>query len=312
MPAVRVQALAKVNLGLRILYRRPDGYHELRTIFQTISLADRLRVEYRRRASGGVELTANRPELAGPDNLAARAATVLLEATGARGQVRIHLEKRIPIGAGLGGGSSDAAAVLRSLASLLRTPPPRALLFRLAAQLGSDVAFFLLGGTAVGLGRGEEVYPLPDVPRRWMVVAAPAVAISTAEAYQRLSPHLTSHPWEDKINSFCSSACAPELCGLERGLAQGFSQVPGNDFEEVVFRMHPELERLKARLAGWGARPALLSGSGSAVFGLFSDRRQALRARDSLDLDEGSCFLAQTIGRKSFDAKWRRWLARSG
>jgi 4-diphosphocytidyl-2-C-methyl-D-erythritol kinase len=288
----RVQALAKVNLGLYVLYRRPDHFHEIRTVFQTISLADKLEIEYRRGKGPAVELECGRPDLAGPDNLAARAARRLLDATGDRARVRIRLEKRIPVGAGLGGGSSDAAAVLLALAARLRPRPEQELLLRLAAELGSDVPFFLHGGRAVGVGRGAEIYPLPDLPRRTMLVVAPSLPVSTAEAYRRLSPHLTSVPGEDKIYRLGSST---------------FEDLE-NDFERVVFQMHPELQTLKARLAALGARPALLCGSGSALFGVFRDRRQAIRARDSDELAEVSRFVASTVSRAAYRARWRHWM----
>jgi 4-diphosphocytidyl-2-C-methyl-D-erythritol kinase len=229
MPGVAVQALAKVNLGLRVLYRRPDGYHELRTVFQTISLADRIEVRYRRAGERRVELTCSRAELEGADNLAARAAARLLEATGSGGEVHIHLEKRIPIGAGLGGGSSDAAAALCALASMLRPQPERRLLLRLAGELGSDVPFFLLGGRALGLGRGSELYPLPDGPQRWVLVVAPPFAVSTAEAYRRLNPDLTSGGRDDKIDRFSS-----DICASEQGLEAEWTAGAENDFEDVV------------------------------------------------------------------------------
>jgi len=297
MPTVRVEASAKVNLGLYVLYRRPDQFHELRTVFQTISLSDRIGVEYRRSGGPAVELGCTRADLAGPDNLAARAARRLLEATGDRGRVRIQLEKRIPVGAGLGGGSSDAAAVLQALAHFLRPRPDRGLLLRLAAELGSDVPFFLVGGRAVGLGRGTEVYPLPDDRTRWLVILAPSMAVSTADAYWRLGPHLTSEPWEDKIYRLCS-----RICVFEPG------EILENDFEKVVFQAHPELETRKALLVALGARPALLCGSGSALFGVFRDRRQALRARDSLEVGDGSRFVVSTVTRKSYRARWQKWL----
>jgi 4-diphosphocytidyl-2-C-methyl-D-erythritol kinase len=289
----RVQALAKVNLGLYVLYRRPDDFHELRTVYQTISLADKLEIDYRRGRGPAVELECDRPELARPENLAARAARRLLDATGDRGCVRIRLEKRIPVGAGLGGGSSDAAAVLLALAARLRPRPEQRLLLGLAAELGSDVPFFLLGGRAVGVGRGTEIYPLPDLPRRWMLVVAPSLPVSTAEAYRRLSPHLTSASREDKIYRLGSST-------FEAGLE--------NDFERVVFQMHPELQTLKTRLMAVGARPALLCGSGSALFGVFRDRREAVRARDSEELAAGSCFVASTVSRAAYRARWRQWM----
>jgi 4-diphosphocytidyl-2-C-methyl-D-erythritol kinase len=296
--SVVVHAFAKVNFGLRVLYRRPDKFHELRTVFQTVSLADRIEIEYGRGGRSEVELTCNRPELAGPENLAARAARVLLDTAGRRARVRIRLEKRIPAGAGLGGGSSDAAAVLMALAGLLPKPPAWEVLLRLAAELGSDVPFFLLGGRALGVGRGAEIYPLPDLPAQWLLIAAPGLHVSTAEAYRRLSRRLTKTRWEDKIDRFCSTIC---MAG----------QGPENDFESVVFRMHPELERLKARLVDLGACPALLCGSGSALFGGFTDRRQALRARESLALEGGECFVVRTVGRAGYRAFWRKWMSRT-
>ena len=305
MPTAAVEALAKVNLGLYVLYRRPDQYHELRTVFQTISLADRLQIEYRRGGGPHAELTCTAPELAGPDNLALRAALQLLEATGDRGRVRIHLDKRIPVGAGLGGGSSDAAAVLLALARLVRRRPEPATLLRLAASLGSDVPFFLIGGRAAAIGRGTELFPLPNVPRTWLVVAAPAIPVSTAEAYRRLAPHLTSRPVEDRIY-FGSRGCV-----FEPRQVHAFDSLE-NDFEAVVFRMHPELETLKARLAALGARPALLCGSGSAVFGVFRDRRQAVRARECLDVPGGRCYVAGTVSGAAYRARWQRWWKRAG
>ena len=303
MPTLEFEALAKVNLGLHVLYRRPDGFHELRTVFQTISLADRLRLDYRPRGGPSVELDCERADLAGPTNLAARAAARLLEATGSRAQVRIHLEKRIPAGAGLGGGSSDAAAVLQALGSLLRPRPDPGQLRRLAAELGSDVPFFLVGGRALGLGRGHEIYPLPDESRGWLLVVAPPTPVSTAEAYRLLGPALTIEPWEDKIDRLCSRVCA-----LGRGQAGAFVAGWENDFEPVVFRLHPQLGKLQARLEALGARPALLCGSGSALFGGFTERRQALRARDSLDPEDGHRFVVRTVSRREYRARWRRWL----
>jgi 4-diphosphocytidyl-2-C-methyl-D-erythritol kinase len=308
MAALRMQALAKVNLGLYILYRRPDNFHELRTVFQTISLADSIELDYRRSGEIAVDLTCDQPDLAGPDNLASRAAVKLLEVVGTGGRVRLHLKKNIPVGAGLGGGSSDAAAVLLALASRLRPRPQPQVLLRTARELGSDVPFFLIGGRALGIGRGAEIYPLADIPARWLVVAAPALPISTAEAYRAWSPALTSSSWEDKIDRFCSTVCADERRLAGRGGPRGFPVSLENDFESVVFQRYPELQKLKARLERLGARPALLCGSGSAVFGMFAGRRQALHARDSLDLEDGRCFVVQTVSRAGYRTRWRKWL----
>ena len=178
-------APAKINLGLRVLNRRSDGYHELRTIFQTISLADHLTVGYDPRGDGEVELDCDDISLSTKDNLAVRAAESLLRAGAWRGRVAIELKKRIPAGAGLGGGSSDAAAVLLALGRLLKPRPHTAMLAEVAAELGSDVPFFLHGGTAVGLGRGEEVYPLPDQPRRRLVLVTPEIFVSSDRSLSR-------------------------------------------------------------------------------------------------------------------------------
>jgi 4-diphosphocytidyl-2-C-methyl-D-erythritol kinase len=187
-----------------------------------------------------------------------------------RGRVSIRLAKRIPMGAGLGGGSSDAAAVLLALPVLAGRVIPLARLCELGAALGSDVPFFLLGGTAVGIGRGTELFPLPDVPRRSGLLVAPAVHVSTAEAYRRLSPRLTVELQESTILSFQSLV-------WDRGVPED----PCNVFEAVVFEQHGQLAELKRRLVRAGASPVLMSGSGSAIFGLFRGRAAA---RDALEV----------------------------
>ena len=183
----QVRALAKINLDLRVLARRPDGYHELRTIFQTISLADTLDISFTpaRRTSIVID-----DALRIPGNLAERAASLVMETLRASGKVEIRLVKRIPLGAGLGGGSSDAAAVLLALPVLAGRRPDLAVLCEMGEQLGSDVPFFLLGGTAVGIGRGSELFPLPDRPSPPGLLVTPGVHVSTAHAYERLSGRL--------------------------------------------------------------------------------------------------------------------------
>src|SRR5580704_7014671 len=184
-----VPAYAKLNLGLRVLYRRSDGYHEIRTVFQTISLADRLDISYTPARTLRIEVKGT-PEI--PDNLVERAARLIMEAFSIQGHVLFNLKKNIPAGAGLGGGSSDAAAVLLALPALAKKTIPADRLQMLAMQLGSDVPFFLYGGTALGLGRGEELYPLPDLPAARGLLVVPPIHSSTAEAYRDLSPGLTS------------------------------------------------------------------------------------------------------------------------
>jgi 4-diphosphocytidyl-2-C-methyl-D-erythritol kinase len=298
-------APAKINLGLRVLERRDDGYHELRTILQTISLADRLSVGYDSRAAGGVELECNDPHLAGPDNLAARAARGLLERGNWPGSVRIRLEKRIRAGSGLGGGSSDAAAVLLALRRLLNPAPPAAMLHQVAAGLGSDVPFFLVGGAAVGVGRGEEVYPLPDPRReRSLLLLVPSFAISTAEAYGELSRNratgLTPAERRHIISGFCSAISVP-VCGDARNATGLLS----NDFEAAVFPRFPQLSEWKDRLVNAGAALAMLSGSGSALYGIFADRRHAAAARRQFFEDfAGEALVVREMSRKSYGVLW--------
>ena len=193
--SARLRAYAKLNLGLRVLYKRPDGYHELRTVFQTISLADILNVSFSRTSKTRIEIEGT-PEI--PDNLVEQAARLALEAMQIHGDVRLKLKKNIPSGAGLGGGSSDAAAVLLALPVLAGKTIPDERLITIASQLGSDVPFFLYGGTALGLGRGEELYPLPSHRVPHALLIAPHVHSSTSEAYRDLSARLTTIPLQNK------------------------------------------------------------------------------------------------------------------
>lgn len=264
----RLLAFAKINLDLRVLCRRADTYHELRTIFQTISLADRIGISFTPSRKTAIRVSGR---VAIPDNLMVRAAGACLDAMRITGEVEFTLDKRIPMGAGLGGGSSDAAAVLIALPVLAGKIPALPVLMQVAAELGSDVPFFLLGGTAVAIGRGTELYPLPDGPPHAGVVVAPEVHVSTAEAYRLLSAELTSKSQQNKIVSFQSQA-------WQRSAYGGVPTSGENDFESVVFRQHPVLKSIKRRLEKLGAQPALMSGSGSAIFGLFEGSEQVRRA----------------------------------
>jgi len=288
----RVRALAKVNLDLRVLGPRPDGYHEIRTIFQTISLADVIDIRFTRarrsaiRIAGDVEI---------PDNLMAKATALALEELGVTARVEFDLHKRIPMGAGLGGGSSDAAAVLLALPVLAGRPVELARLMELGAALGSDVPFFLLGGAAAALGRGTELYPLPDGPARRGLLIAPGVHVSTAAAYRALGPRLTTESQQNKIVSFQSLAWGS--VARRAGV---------NDFETVVFEQFPQLAGLKQRLRELGAQPAMMSGSGSAIFGLFDTREQVDRARKSIHAEK--VFRISLVSRARYRGLWRRAL----
>ncbi len=276
--SARVRAHAKLNLDLRIPHKRPDGYHELRTIYHTISLADTIDLAFTPSRRTTVEVE-SRPEI--PDNLVKRAARLVVNALRVRGRVTIRLIKRIPMGAGLGGGSSDAAAILLALPVLAGKLAPAGLLLGLAAELGSDVPFFLVGGAAVGLGRGTEVYPLPELPPARGIVVAPDVHVSTVEAYGSLGRKLTSETPAHIINSF---------------------QTCENDFEQVVFEQYPQLDSIKRKLLKLGANPAMMTGSGSALFGLFRSSACLARARSSFR--EEKVFSITLLSRGAYHARW--------
>jgi len=284
----RVRALAKINLDLRVLARRPDGYHELRTIFQTVSLADTIEISFAAGRGTSIELddSANIP-----NNLVERAARLAMEAMGARGNVRMRLEKQIPMGAGLGGGSSDAAAVLLALPVLAGHALHTARLLELAEQLGSDVSFFLLGGCAVGIGRGNELFPLPDRPSVPGLLVTPGIHVSTPEAYGLLSPRLTSESAQNKMVYFQLQAWN-----------QAFETVGINDFEGAVFERHKSLAVLKKRLIRAGAFVAMMTGSGSALFGLFGTRDEVSHAIALLR--EEKTFRISLVNRARYRAIW--------
>jgi len=266
--SIRLRAFAKINLGLRVLAKRPDNFHEIRTIYQTIALHDRLEVSLRR-SGEGIRLECETPGIpSGRENLVYRACDLWRRARGFRGGVRVRLEKAIPAGSGLGGASSDAAATLEGLERLTGEKLPLPKRFSLAAQLGSDVPLFLLGGRVLGCGRGEEVYPLSDLPPRKCLVVFPGFPVSTAEAYREVDSRLTS---QGKPRTIEDVGAWPQFPLLEWGPAE-------NDFEHVVFAKWPELARLKAHLIRAGAEIASLTGSGSAVYAVFESTRRLLHA----------------------------------
>ena len=288
MTAVAIRAHAKINLDLRVLGTRADGFHELRTVFQALALHDTIRCIPRdgpfaiECATAGVPLDET--------NLIWRAAQTLWRALRRSGPVRdvaVQLEKQIPLEAGLGGGSADAAATLMALAALWRVPVRPSQLTDVAAHIGSDVPFFLAGGTALGLGRGEEVYPLADLPRHWIVLLIPGFGVSTSEAYG----------WYD---------AEPELSRAPREP----QHVPGpwpsraaqmiNDLEAPIAAHHPEIDHMKAALKRSGALAAAMSGSGSTVFGLFQKGRDALKAMQHLKGSGWRAILTESLGRGEY------------
>lgn len=297
--AVRVPALAKINLDLRVLNRRPDGFHELRTIFQTVSLADTLDIEFTPARRTTIEIAC---EPAIPDNISEKAARRVMDAMRATGAVRVKLTKRIPMGGGLGGGSSDAAAVLLALPVLAGRTVALPDLIALATELGSDVPFFLLGGTAAAIGRGTELFPLSDWRGSYGILLAPPVHVSTADAYSALGRGLTLDCLSRNINSFQSLAWS---CGeqLSRGAAQGFHQ---NDFEGVVFKQHPQLGSLKRKLRKLGADTAMMTGSGAALFGFFDSSEKVEKVVASI---RGVTVIPiRAVGRAGYRTLWWRSL----
>ena len=308
-----LRSLAKINLDLRVLHKRADGYHELRSVFQTVSLADTIHIEYQNARRTGITID---DALRIPDNLILRAARAVLEEARRTARVHFRLTKRIPMGGGLGGGSSNAAAVLLGLPALAGCTIPLDRLHEIAATLGSDLPFFLTGGTAVGLGRGEELYPLPELKPEPLLIVSTGLHVSTVEAYRELGRGLTLPDSSSKINGFQGFVRALDGCPARQ--ASAFS---ANDFEPVVFRQFPQLKTIVDRLSKFGPRGVGVSGasagvrmtgSGSAVFAIFgspADRAQALTVlgRDRAFRD---CRLmpARLVSRAVYQRMWWRQL----
>lgn len=288
-----VRAHAKVNLDLRVLGVRTDGYHELRTVFQSIAVHDTLTCVEK---PGPLTLKCRTPGVPlDASNLAWKAAAALWKALGRQGDVAdtvISIDKQIPVEAGLGGGSADAAAALVGLARLWGGAP-LSLLREVGAGIGADVPFFLSGGTALGLGRGEEIYPLVDLPPHHVLVVRPPFGVSTAEAYA----------WYDEDRA----------AGLREVREQQLLPVPWpsraaqmvNDLEPPVGRRHPEITTLKGQLKEGGAVAAAMSGSGSAVFGLFRSRAAAERTLKAVARNGVRGLVTRTLSRAEYERRSR-------
>jgi 4-diphosphocytidyl-2-C-methyl-D-erythritol kinase len=278
---VRVRAFAKINLSLRVLGARGDGYHELRTIFQSIALHDTLTI---REGRGPLRLTCSDLECpADNTNLVWRAAERLWSAAGRRGaprDVAVALEKRIPMEAGLGGGSSDAAAALRALSRLWRVDAQKAR--AVAVELGADVPFFFEGGTVLGLERGDLLFPLLDYPPAWVVVVLPGFGVSTREAFG----------WWD----------ADQRAGGAGAAAGAGKSDLINDLEGPVAAHHSSIGRTVSALKKAGATHAAMSGSGSAVFGLFPTRAAAQRVAAALATRTRRALVTHTLNRAKYQA----------
>ncbi|HVO80873.1 MAG TPA: hypothetical protein VMT28_09080 [Terriglobales bacterium] len=352
---VTVRSFAKINLGLRIGALRPHGYHELRTVYQTIALHDVLRVQVTR--GSGIEIRCEDPRVpTNESNTCYRIAERAMAALKARGRVVIAIQKRLPVQGGLGGASANAIAALLALERTLRKELPGPEKLRIAAEVGSDLPLFLIGGTVLGAGRGEEVYPLSDLPPTPCVVATPDIAISTPKAFadwdarcergsgirvpadsrsawpgEHLAPSadstaakLTLSDSSDRMLMFGRSVAAwlsgfsqrkitgQALTGVPAGKGRGRAETPlldlvrtgiENDFERVVFPQHPELRDVKRVLKRAGAAYASLSGSGSAIFGLFGSRVLAQQAAAQLRQTGVAAVATTTLTRPQY---WKR------
>jgi 4-diphosphocytidyl-2-C-methyl-D-erythritol kinase len=295
MREVRIPSFAKINLRLDILGKRADGYHELRTIFQIISLHDELRL--RSSKGPGISLAIHGNETLAREpvkkNLAYRAVEALRRELKIRGGVALELYKTIPSGGGLGGGSSNAAAALFGYLQLTGRMLPMAALIEIAASLGADVPIFLFGGRALGIGRGDEIYPLPDIAKLSLLVVVPRdIRVPTADAFRWLNAplrnaatltKLAAHP---KLWEFCALSWSAQGSGLS------------NDFEKPVFRRYSRLDQIKRALLHSGAAEASLAGSGSAVFGVFPSPAMARRAAVGFPHDQ--TFVCETISRDRY------------
>jgi 4-diphosphocytidyl-2-C-methyl-D-erythritol kinase len=295
MREVRIPAFAKINLCLDILGKRPDGYHELRTVFQTVSLHDELRLRVSRHPDISLSIKGNAVLSREPsqENLVYRAVDALRHALKIHSGVEMELRKTIPAGRGMGGGSSDAAAALLGYLRLTGRTLPLPQLLEIASSLGADVPFFLFGGRALGVSRGDEIYPLPDIPKLFVLIVSPReIHVPTLEAYKWLKARplaLTKSATDPKLWGFCA------LCWSAQG--SGLS----NDFERPVFRRHTRLAQIKRALLQRGAAEASLAGSGSAVFGVFPSPAQARRA--AVGFPDDQTFVCESLSRDRYVRK---------
>jgi 4-diphosphocytidyl-2-C-methyl-D-erythritol kinase len=327
---VAVRSFAKINLGLYIGAARADGFHELRTVYQTIALHDVIRVAVGR--GSGIEISCTNKDPRVPldsSNTCYRIAERVMAELGSRGRVRIEIDKRLPVQGGLGAASSNAVATMIALERALKKKLSGAARLRIAAATGSDLPLFLVGGTALGVGRGEEVYPLDDFPALPMVVVTPSVGVSTPQAFadwDRLcgdgAPRLTEAIPSDRLfevgcvlSTWLSSS--NNISGLPNtgASAKGGSRAGKllsdlvrtgieNDFEKVVFPKYPELRDIKGALERAGSKYASLSGSGSTLYGLFRSRAHAVKAAGRLREQGLKAVASSTLTRQQY---WRKF-----
>ena len=286
---LETEARAKVNLRLRIFAPRADGFHPLETLFCRISLADRLRLRLRSRPGVSIRVTGSEPAPPNAENLAARAADLFLKHARVGGGVEIELEKHVPPASGLGGGSSDAAAVLRTLSGAAEKPLDPSGLIELGAELGSDVPFFVVDEPlAWARGRGELLAPAPLLPPRPLLLVLPDISVATADAYA-----LWDEEWRE------AGAPSSEPMGLDFASVESWESVvtlASNDFEPVIFPRHPSLAAFKERLEETNPLFAMLSGSGSALFGVYESEEERDQASARLGGEMAGARLVSAVG----------------
>ena len=321
-----VRSFAKINLGLKIGPLREDGFHELRTIYQTVALSDQVRVDVSKGL--GIEIVCKNSRV--PDdesNTCWRVADRILRSLKVRGKVRISIEKRLPVQGGLGAASSNAVATMLAVEKELKQPLAPEERLRIASEVGSDLPLFLVGGTVLGTGRGEQVYPLEDLPSFHCVIATPDIGVSTPVAFadwdkrcaailadRKLSDvKLTDKESLDRINTFSrtiyewlnGSFTATGVPGKGRDRAEALlldlvRTGIENDFESVVFPKYPAIREVKRALERSGAKYVSLSGSGSAVFGLFIDQESANQAVKKLEANDIPAQATVTLPRSEY------------
>ena len=333
---VQVRSFAKINLGLRIGAAREDGFHELLTVYQTIALHDLIRVSVSR--GRGIEIHCTDPRVPKDEsNTCYRIVEKAMRGLKAKGRVVIEIEKRLPLKGGMGGASANAVATLLALERAVKKALPVEQRLRIAAEVGSDLPLFLVGGTVLGVGRGEQVYPLEDLPSMACVVVTPAVGVSTPNAFGEWDRRtrgggtsalgaLSAKAGKGKSQELTLSGPSDRMnelgCGLSAWLSESYSGAPfgrgraenpllalvragiKNDFEQVVFPEYPELSEGKNALERAGAKYASLSGSGSTLYGLFASKGAARAAVTKLRRERWSARATVTLTRKQYWAKF--------
>ena len=274
---MRLQAFAKINLGLDVLGKREDGYHEVRMIMQTIRMYDQL--DMRKSVEPGIHLTTNKKYIpVDENNLVWRAAKLMMDTCGIMEGVSIHLHKVIPVAAGMAGGSSDAAAALVGMNRLFHCGLSKEKLMELGVQIGADVPYCVLRGTALAEGIGEKLTVLPPMPDCWILIGKPGISVSTKYVYTTLDLNTdTVHPDIDGMKK-----------ALEDGNLYGITERMGNVLQDVTIPAYPEVERIKEQMKALGAVNAMMSGSGPTVFGIFDNEEKAQKACQKLR-ESGSC-----------------------